>query len=99
MKKDIGLLYVCVQKKLLENSKQNLISKKFACYLLANQFHVPSQLRYAILQEMQNFGMIKPVNRQIIEVEGIEKMENFEVKELKQDLNDTSAIYEEVGMW
>lgn len=88
MKRDVGLLYICVQKKLLENSKQNLISKKYACYLLANQFHIPQQLRYAILKEMENRGLVVSVNRQVIEI-----------KELNEDLEDTSTIFERVGLW
>jgi len=87
-KKVIGLMYYCVQKKLLENSKHNLISKKFCIYILANQFHVPNVLRYPVLKEMENLKLIKPVNRQIIEV-----------NEVMEDLNDTSAIYERVGLF
>lgn len=88
VKKDIGLLYCCVQKKLLENSKQKLISKKFACYILANQYHIPSALRYAILKEMENNKLIKPINRQIIEV-----------NEVEQDLENTSEIFQKVGLF
>ena len=85
---EIGLLYFCVQKKLLENSKQKLISKKYCVYILANQFHIPSALRYCILKEMENNKMIEHVNRQIIKI-----------NEVELDLENTSAIFEKVGLF
>jgi len=87
-KKEIGLLYYCLQVKLLENSKQRLISKKYACFILANQLHIQKTLRYIILKEMENFGLIKTINRQIIEV-----------NELSEDLDDISGISKRVGMF
>jgi len=80
-------MYLTIHQKFLEKSNGSTLSKKRAVIILANLYHVRHNLRYAVLKELENMKLIAFVNRREIEV-----------KECKEDLEDTSVIYKKIGL-
>ena len=84
MEKNVGLVYLCIHKKLLEYAPE---TKKEAAVILMRNFHIPKSFVYAVLKELEMYGLVNNKNRQ--------KMEIIDTKPLE----NSSKLYKQVGMF
>lgn len=92
-KLNIGILYLCIHKKLEERiGLSRLYPKEGFFRLMGETFHVPKNMRVCVQKEMENMGLIKEI--------GDKKNSNIEVLKIDFDLeNDSSKFYEWLGLW
>lgn len=89
----IPIFYLHIHRKLAEHKQDSLgnikVSTNKASYLLALS-RIPKTLRFAILKEMENFGLITSLNRESFIVVNIQA---------SRILEDSSKINKVVGLW
>ena len=92
-KLNIGILYLCIHKKLEERIGISRIYPKKGFYrLIGETFHVPKNMRVCVQKEMEKMGLIKEI--------GTKKNNDIEVLQVDFDLEkDSSKFYEWLGLW
>lgn len=61
---DIGILYLCIHKKLDEKcNRSRVMYKKDFFTMLGKTFHVPKPAKIIVLKEMEEYGMIKDLGQ------------------------------------
>jgi len=90
---DVGILYLCVYKKLEERVGMSKIMTKDDFFrMLGETFHVPKCYRCVVLKEMEIKGLIKDL--------GNRKNNNIEVNHIDIDIdNNQSDFYHKVGLF
>lgn len=89
----IGILYLCIHKKLDERAGfTRILPKKNFYRILGETFHVPKSMRVVVLKEMEKKGLVKDL--------GNRKNNNIKVLKIDFDLeNEVSRFYEWVGLY
>jgi len=83
-----GSLYLCVHKHLIEKAGMaRILPRRKVEYMLGVIFHIPDQLRFIVLKEMEHTGMIKMVDRSLRNVEIMPLGLDFEsqIKKLQEE--------------
>jgi hypothetical protein len=93
VKIEIGILYLCIHKKLEERINLGRIyPKKEFFRIMGETFHVPKHMRIIVLKEMQSKGLIKDL--------GCKKNNNIYVNKIDIDMEkDMSKLYELAGIF
>lgn len=83
---NIDLVYLFMHKKLKEKSINNFITKKESVMFLSHTFRIPKKYGYAVLKELEEFGLIRSSG------------DSIEILKSKVDLDNTSDIFKRVGL-
>lgn len=82
------IIYLCIHERLKEKFRFEAFSNKELLLLLGKVYHIKKKYHYSILQELENFNLISKVSRnQMVLIKS------------KVDLDDTSKIYQGVGLY
>jgi len=84
MKENIGIVYLCIHKTLSEYKPE---TKREAAVILMRNFHIPKSFVYAVIKELEMYGLIDNKNRRKMEITAT------------QPLDNSSKIYKQVGMF
>ena len=87
-KERIGIMYLCIHKRLQEESTLKIICRKKALHILGVLYHVPKRLKKVILKEMELFNLLERHNR-----------DKLEILDTKLSLDNTSKIYRQVRLY
>lgn len=80
------IMYLYLHTKIVENSSNGLIAYRDAVSYL-HEWRIPKELRVIIIKEMETLGLLKRVNRDVIEL-----------NRPKIDFSNMNNIYEMVGI-
>jgi len=88
-KKIVNLLYICMHHRIQkESDASGMIRKKRLFELLAKLYHVHKKFWYPVLKEFENLNLVKTINSKTIQV-----------LECDIDLENTSKIYQMIGLY
>jgi len=92
-KLNVGILYLCIHKKLEERTGiSRILPKKAFFRMIGETFHVPKNMRVCVQKEMERMNLIKEI--------GTKRETDIEVLKVEFDLeNDASKFYQWLGMW
>lgn len=63
----IGILYLCVHNKLIQRFGENReVERKTIVRVLGETFHIDKEFRETVLIEMEKYGMVQRISRDII---------------------------------
>ena len=87
-KEEMKLVYLCIQKRIKDRSKNGVIPKKEVFIVFSNIYHLQKKFWYPVLKEM-------------VDLELLECPDKNTVRVLKNDtdLKDTSKIYRRLGLY
>lgn len=89
MKEKIHIVYLCIHQRLISNcSINNEMKVRDLFSILGRIYHIPKKFFYPIMKELINLNLIERPNRKFIKI-----------LDSQLDLDDTSHIYQSVGMF
>lgn len=87
-KKRKNIIYICIWEKAKEKTFEGEISMQEFVSILHRIYHVPKKFVYPVIKEMEQQGFLKWINRRTLKI-----------LEPDIDLEDTSALYKDLGFF